>query len=307
MLGESDLLSIIQTKLHRPQMPSGHLHRQQLVDRLNLNLYRPLTLISAPAGYGKSTLAACWVDGCDIPAAWISLDKKDNDIRRFISYFIASVRSVFPDACEELGAIASATEIESMPAVAHTLLNELDKVDGRFILVLDDYQFIHEKGVNALLAELLAHPSRNMHLVIATRRDPNLPLSALRAKGLLTEIRIQDLRLSLPAIGKYLKQSLKVEIDDKLVAAIEQRTEGWVTGLRLAVVYLRHQQDQRLMRWWRHGNRRQPSRLYPCRMSIRTIDPAAIEWWHPATAIMRSEPGTARGSNVAMGLNVLLP
>lgn len=243
MSGKSNLLSIIQTKLHRPQLQSGHLHRQQLLDRLSRNLYRPFTLISAPAGYGKSTLAACWVEACDIPGAWVSLDKKDNDFSQFLSYFIASVRSIFPDACEELRAITSATEIESTAVVASTLLNELDKIDGRFILVLDDYQFIHDKGVNALMTELVVHPPRNMHLVITTRRDPNLPLSALRAKGLMTEIRAQDLRLSLPAIGKFLKQNLKMEIDDKWVAAIEQRTEGWVTGLHLAVIFLRHQQD----------------------------------------------------------------
>lgn len=236
-------LSIIQTKLHRPQLPSGHLLRQQLLSRLNRNLNRPFTLISAPAGYGKSTLAACWVEACDIPSAWVSLDPKDNDFLQFISYFAASVRSIFPDSCQELQNITSAAEIESTAVVVSTLLNEFDKIDGRFILVLDDYQFIRDKGVNALMAELVAHPSKNMHLVITTRRDPNLPLSILRAKGNMTEIRAQDLRLSLSAIGNFLEQSLNVEIEDKWLAAIEQRTEGWVTGLRLAVIFLRHQED----------------------------------------------------------------
>jgi LuxR family maltose regulon positive regulatory protein len=231
---------LIRTKLHRPPVAVDHLHRQHLLDRLNHRRHRPLTLISAPAGYGKTTLASCWLESCASPTGWVSLDKNDNDLRMFLLYFIAATETLFSGACLNTQALLAVPDLPPTAALASSLLNELDRIEQPYIMVLDDYHLIKESVVHNLLAEILKHPPRSLHLVIVGRRDPPLPISRLRAQGLVTEIRTQALRFNEMEIATFLARLLGAQVDSVTAAALEKKTEGWVTGLRLAALSMRH-------------------------------------------------------------------
>ena len=240
MTDEIDSKLILRTKLHRPPVSRDHLHRGHLLDRLNQHQHRSLALVSAPAGYGKSTLVSCWLEACDVPSAWVSLDEDDNDLGLFLSYFVSAIQRIFPDTC---GATLSMLKVAHLPPVsvlARSLINELDQIEKAFILVLDDYHLIRDKNVHGLITKLLHHPSAFMHLVLIGRRDPPLPLTALRAKGQMVEIRTQDLRFSLDETGTFFEQMTGAPIDNAAAAILEKKTEGWVTGLRLAALSLNH-------------------------------------------------------------------
>ena len=234
---------ILLTKLQRPPVAADILPRKRLMDRLNEGRERILTLISAPAGYGKSTLASRWVAACDCPSGWISLDKSDTDLLTFLTYVVAAIRSLFPKTELRTERLLEANLPPTAPVIAHHLLNDLHQATEPFILVLDDFQHTHGSPVQDLVAELLAHPSLKVHLVLLTRRDPAIPLAALRGRGQLTEIRTADLRFTTAEAAAFLNQKLKVPLDDTTAALLDKKTEGWVTGLRLAGLYLRGQDD----------------------------------------------------------------
>ena len=187
-------ISVLRTKLHRPPVVTDHLHRQRLLDRLNRHRNRPLTLVSAPAGYGKSMLVSYWLERCDIRSGWISLDENDNDLRAFTTYFIAAVESLYPGACRKTQTMINGPDLPPVADLGFTLLNELDRIAQPCIMVLDDYHLIAETMVHDLLTELLKHPPQSLHLVINGRQVPLLPISRFRAKSLVTEVRTQDLR-----------------------------------------------------------------------------------------------------------------
>jgi LuxR family maltose regulon positive regulatory protein len=171
----------------------------------------------------------------------VSLDESDNDFRIFLSYMLAGVQTIFPGVGGETQAMLNAPELPSVPLLARTLINELDQIEEEFILVLDDYHFIREQAVHDLLVELTTYPPRSMHLVMATRRDPSWPLASHRAGGNMTEIRMQELRFSVPETASFLQKVMGMEVDDKMTAILAEKTEGWVVGLRLAALSLRHQ------------------------------------------------------------------
>jgi len=213
------------------------------LDRLNQSRYRPLALISAPAGYGKSTLVSCWLDACDVPSAWVSLDENDNDLRIFLSYFVSAIQRIFPAACTETQSMLGVDPLPPVSVMARSLINELDRIEKTFILVLDDYHLIRDQSIHKLIAELLHHPSPLMHLVLIARRDPPLPLTALRARGQMVEMRTRDLRFTLEETTIFLQQMTRRPVDSSVAAILEEKTEGWVTGLRLAVLSLRDKKD----------------------------------------------------------------
>jgi LuxR family maltose regulon positive regulatory protein len=243
MADDTTTIPLIRTKLKRPPIVGEHVHRSQLLERLDQRRQRPLTLVTAPAGYGKSTLVSCWLGACDLPTAWLSLDETDNDLHLFLSYFLAAVQTVAPAAGKEIQAILNAPQLPPLPILTGILINELDKIDQAFILTLDDYHIIQNKAIHDLLIEFLKHPPRAMHLVLASRVDPPLPLASLRARGEMTEIRIQDLRFSLEETAEYLQKMMGKTIEDNIVALLDKKTEGWVTGLRLAALSLRHRDN----------------------------------------------------------------
>jgi len=236
-------IPILRTKLHRPPIDGAHLHRGHLLDRLNQSRYRPLALVSAPAGYGKSTLVSCWLEACDVPGAWVSLDENDNDLRLFLSYFVSAILRIFPVACTETLSMLSVDQLPPVSVLSRSLINELDQIEKAFILVLDDYHLIRDQSIHALIAELLDHPSAFTHLVLICRRDPPLPLTALRAKGKMIEMRTRDLRFSLEETLVFLQQMTGAPVDNSVATILEEKTEGWVTGLRLAVLSMRDHRD----------------------------------------------------------------
>jgi LuxR family maltose regulon positive regulatory protein len=142
MAGETINSTILRTKLHRPPAPGDYVHRVRLSDYLDQHLERPLTLVSAPAGYGKSTLVSCWLDRCDSPSTWLSLDENDNDLRQFLSYFIAAVKTIFPNAVSATSTLVDAPTLPPLSTLVGTLANELDAIEQDFILVLDDIHCI---------------------------------------------------------------------------------------------------------------------------------------------------------------------
>jgi len=234
---------IAKGKLHRPPVDRDHVHRPRLLEQLDLHRHKPLTLVSAPAGYGKSVLVSCWLASCDIPSAWLSLDKNDSNLRLFISYFIAAVETLFPGACRNTQGMLKAADLPPIRALASSLLNELYRIEQAFILVLDDFHLIKETAVHHLLANLLKHPSQSLHLVIVGRKDPPLPISTLRAKSVVAEIRTRNLCFTLAETTTFLNQLLGFQIDAATAIALEKKTEGWVIGLRLAVIFMQHRGD----------------------------------------------------------------
>jgi LuxR family maltose regulon positive regulatory protein len=220
-------------------------HRPRLTNFLKKHQEgRSLTLISAPAGYGKSTLVSCWLDRADCPTAWLSLDEKDNDLQSFSRYFLAAIRTIFPDALQETESLLTSLSQPPVPVLAKTLINEIDRIGAFFILVLDDYQLIEETDIHDLLNELLLHPPSNLHLVISTRMDPPLSLATMRGKGKLLEVRIPSLRFSREESLRLIKKMTGASIDDDSIAKIDVKAEGWVTGLRLAALAMRHRVGQ---------------------------------------------------------------
>ena len=251
---ETSARSITTTKLRRPRTPGDHVHRSRLLKQLDKGHGLPLTLVSAPAGYGKSTLVSSWVEACDCPSAWITLDKDDNDLHLFLNYLIHALQTVFPELDLETQDLLSAPSLPPVSVLARYLLNDLDDLDETFILVLDDYHLIHETAVHDLLAELLSHPPPAMHLALLTRRDPPLPISTLRARAQLTEIGVSQLRFTPEETAEFLERVIKEPVDKTAAAILEQKTEGWITGLRLASLTLRDRSDlERIARALKEG------------------------------------------------------
>ena len=207
-----------------------------------------LTLISASAGFGKTTLVSEWVAGRGgvtppLPAAWLSLDEGDNDLTRFLTYLVAALQTVAPS----VGAGVLAALQSPQPPPAETLLtaliNELAAIPESFVLVLDDYHVIDAEPVDEALAFLVEHLPPQMHLVIATREDPHLPLARLRVRGQLTELRAADLRFSSSEAAAFLNQMMGLNLSGKDIVALETRTEGWIAGLQLAAISMQGRAD----------------------------------------------------------------
>jgi LuxR family transcriptional regulator, maltose regulon positive regulatory protein len=197
-------------------------------------------LISAPAGYGKTTLASMWLQASDCASAWVSLDERDDDLFTFATYLVTAIGGVFPNLKLKTQALLQAPAEPSAATVARYLMNDLHQVTGRFILVLDDVHLVKERAIFDLFTELLRHPLPTMHLVLIGRRDPPLPIASLRARGQVTEIRARDLQFTPAETAQLLWQMLNRDIDDEIAAEWTEKTEGWVTGLRLAALALHH-------------------------------------------------------------------
>jgi LuxR family transcriptional regulator, maltose regulon positive regulatory protein len=235
--------TLLTTKLHIPRPLPRVVPRPRLIERLNEGLHRKLTLVSAPAGFGKTTLVSEWVSEADRPIAWLSLDEGDSDPTRVLTYLVAALQTVSPNLGEGvLGALQSPQPppIESMLTV---LLNEISTLPEKFILVLDDYHLIDAKPIDDALAFLLEHLPPQVHLVIATREDPHLPLARLRARGHLTELRAADLRFTSSEAAEFLNQVMGLGLTADDIAALESRTEGWIAGLQLAALSMQGRGD----------------------------------------------------------------
>jgi len=234
-------IPLLETKLHIPNVPSDYISRPRLTERLNTGLRRKLILISAPAGFGKTTLLSTWASTCGVPLAWLSLDAGDNDPARFLSYLAAALRTVGVAITESTP--ADATVPGAAEQFLTILLNQMTAVPENFVLVLDDYHLITAQAVHDSLAFLLGHMPANAHLAIATRADPPIPVARLRGRGQLIELRLPDLRFTYDETVAFLDQVMELSLSAEDIAALASRTEGWVAGLQMAGLSLQGRDD----------------------------------------------------------------
>ena len=236
---------LLSTKLYIPRSRPKLVHRSRLIERLNDGLHQTLsvTLISAPAGFGKTTLVSEWVATCGQRAAWFSLGAGDNDPARFLAYLVAALQTIAPNIGEGvLGALQS-PQPPSTESILTSLLNEVTSMSDNFILVLDDYHVVDSKQIDNAVVFLLKNLPPQMHLVIVTREDPDLPLAGLRARGQLTELRAADLRFTASEAAEFLNQVMSLNLSAANIAALETRTEGWIAGLQLAAISMQGHHD----------------------------------------------------------------
>src|SRR5512134_485739 len=238
---------LLHTKLHRPDLPHGLVVRTRLVEWLGDGKDVPVTLVCAPAGFGKTSLICYWLEhmpasqtqqAASLPSAWLSLDANDSDLNIFLRYFIAAIRTVFHEACEATLALLQAQQLPQT-VLFTTFSNELNDLPGKVILVLDDYHAIRNMDVHKLLSELMQHWPKPLRLVLISRIDPSLPLPGFRAKGMIREIRTQNLRFTPQETAAFLEQSQLVSVDRNTLPLLEERLEGWPAGLHLAAISLR--------------------------------------------------------------------
>ena len=234
---------LLLTKLYIPPPRDKIVLRPRLVERINEGLQRKLTLISAPAGFGKTTLVSEWIAGCDQKVTWLSLDEEDNDPARFLIYLVSALQMIKANIGAGALAVFQSPQPPPTESILTALLNEITTVPDNFILVLDDYHVIDSKPVDHVLTFLLDHLPPQMHLVITTREDPSLPLARYRARNQLTELRAADLRFQTDEAADFLNRVMGLNLKDTDIAALEARTEGWIAGLQLAAISMQGHQD----------------------------------------------------------------
>ena len=235
-------LPFLETKLYLPKWSADLVSRPRLIDCIHPK--RKLTLVSAPAGFGKTTLLAEWVSAVPTrPVAWVSLDQSDNDPAFFWTYLITALQKIQPSLGERSLSLLQSPQPPPVESVLMTLLNELTAVEEDFVLILDDYHVIETQAIHGGIGFLLGHLPPQMHLIIASRADPPLSLARLRSRGELTELRVSDLRFTPDEAAAFLNQGMGLEISAVEVSALEQRTEGWIAGLQLAALSLQGRED----------------------------------------------------------------
>jgi LuxR family transcriptional regulator, maltose regulon positive regulatory protein len=242
--------SILATKLYIPPPRPNVVLRPRLIEQLSKghSTGSKLTLIAAPAGFGKTTLISEWIASCGRPTAWLSLDEGDSDPVRFLTYLIAAMWTIAPNIGAEVLSTLQSLQVPPTEAMLTALLNEIAAFPDNFNLVLDDYHLIDSKPsaaqtVNDALTFLVEHQPPRMHLIITTREDPNLPLARLRVRNQLTELRVADLRFTPTEAAEFLNRAMGLSLSAEDIAALEARTEGWIAGLQLAALSMQSHQD----------------------------------------------------------------
>ncbi|HVU68300.1 MAG TPA: LuxR C-terminal-related transcriptional regulator [Ktedonobacteraceae bacterium] len=234
---------ILTTKLYLPRLRPHMVNRPRLIERLNEGLSRKMTLISAPAGFGKTTLVTAWAEAIKRPVAWLSLDEGENDPTRFLIYLIAAVQTIEPTSGAGVLRALQSNQPPPSEALLTALLNDLASVKEPFVLILDDYHVIETQAVDLALTSLVEHLPPHMHLVVTTRSDPHLPLARLRARGHLSELRAADLRFTSSEAAAFLTQVMGLVLSAQDIARLSERTEGWIAGLQFAALSLQGHQD----------------------------------------------------------------
>jgi LuxR family transcriptional regulator, maltose regulon positive regulatory protein len=234
---------LLDTKIYLPRLRSGHVPRPRLGERLTRGAELKLTLISAPAGFGKTTLLAGWIDLSRHSTAWVSLDQSDNHAASFWSYVVAALQTVEPHIGANAIALLQSPQPPPIEVVLTLLLNELSATSTDVVVVLDDYHAIEARDIHDGVAFLLDHLPPRVHLVIASRADPALPLARLRARGELVEIRAADLRFTPDEAAVYLNQVMALDLTAHDLAVLEDRTEGWIAALQLAALSMQGREN----------------------------------------------------------------
>jgi LuxR family maltose regulon positive regulatory protein len=234
---------LLATKLYIPSTRTNLVARPRLTERLEEGTKHKLTLVCAPAGFGKSTLLSEWVLGSLLPVGWLSLDIGDNEPARFLSYVISALQTVEADVGKGTLSLLRSSQPVPIQVGLTELVNELAAVPHDLALVLDDYHVIENDAIHTALTFLLEHLPPQMHLIIASRTDPPLHLSRLLAGGHLTKLSASDLRFTFEETAAFLNKAMELNISAEEVATLEDKTEGWIAGLQLAALSLRGRED----------------------------------------------------------------
>jgi LuxR family transcriptional regulator, maltose regulon positive regulatory protein len=246
---ENDQLSLeqnkhlLRTKFYVPPIRSKQIARPRLSDLITDGLDRALILVSAPAGYGKTTLVSSWLKEKKIPSAWLSLDSSDNDPIRFLQYLIAALVPIAPGMENDAFGMLQGIQPAQFENVINLLVNELASFPGPFVLVLDDFHVLHSESVLKMFSYLLEHMPPQMHLALLSRTDPPLPLSRLRVRNQLMDIRAEQLRFTKDEIAAFLNDAIGLTLSANDLSAMEMRTEGWIAGLQLAAISMQGSKD----------------------------------------------------------------
>jgi LuxR family transcriptional regulator, maltose regulon positive regulatory protein len=234
---------LLATKLFAPSLSPHSVARLRLTQRLDAGLQGKLSLVCAPAGFGKSTLLSAWLQACEHPSAWLSLDESDRDANQFVAYVTASLRSVSDELGEGALALGQARPRPTPEAVLIHLINRLSQRRGKLVLVLDDYHLASSPGVDAAMTFLLDNMPARLHVVIASCEVPNMALARWRAQGQLLEIGQDELRFDLEETSTFLNRSMALGLSEPQIQALELRTEAWPAGLQMAAVSLAGRSD----------------------------------------------------------------
>lgn len=235
--------SLLTTKLNLPQSRPNLVSRPRLIDKLDSGLHCKLILISAPAGFGKTTLAAEWLQQSDREIAWLALDKGDSDPVRFIFYFITALQQLVPEFGQQTQAMLNEPGAAASEMTLTSLLNEIAEIPNQFTLALDDYHVIEALQVHQLLVFIIEHQPNQMQLLLITREDPPLPVARLRTRDQVIEIRQGDLCFNSQETSDFLQNVMGLVMPPESIAALERRTEGWIAGLQLAALSMQGQCD----------------------------------------------------------------
>ncbi len=234
---------LLRTKLFIPSPRPDFVPRPRLIQRLAEGLQGKLTLLSAPAGFGKTTLLSEVISTLNQPVAWVSLDKEDNDPVRFWSYFITALQTVHAGIGQKALSALQASQIPHIESILTSLINEITEVPDDINIVLDDYHMIKAEPVQSATAFLLEHMPSQLHLVIATRIDPPFPLPLLRGRGQLTELRTADLRFTFDETRAFFNKTMNLGLSEENVTTLEDRTEGWIASLQMAAISMQGRND----------------------------------------------------------------
>ena len=236
-------IQLLSTKLSIPPLRPRLVRRTRLIQKLNQGLEYGLVLVSAPAGYGKSTLLSAWLSQVDIPAAWFTLDDGDNDPPRFLAYLVSALTGIDPSAGDVFGSVLNFRDQPDFALLLTPLINHISQLKHPFYLVLDDYHLIQEQVVHQVVNFLVDHRPAPLHLVIATRADPPLPLAKLRARSEMLEFRLADLRFTSKEAADFLNRTMAMQISPTDIDSITTRTEGWIAGLQIAALSMQNIDD----------------------------------------------------------------
>jgi LuxR family transcriptional regulator, maltose regulon positive regulatory protein len=225
--------ALLTSKLHPPRVTAQHIARPRLIERLSLFSDRPLILICAAAGSGKSSLLTEWLAGTDLPSAWLSLDEHDNDLVTFVTYVLAAISTRVPTASLQTRNLLQAVPPPPFALLAASLSHDLDELGSDVVLVLDDYHVITNPEIDQILGRLLLHPPRALQLVVASRTEPAWPLATLREEGLAGELRYSDLQFTRLESEAFLRRVLGEALDQDQITVLHEESEGWAAGLKL--------------------------------------------------------------------------
>jgi LuxR family maltose regulon positive regulatory protein len=238
--------ALLTTRFELPALRPNLVARPRLIGHLNegLSLSRRLTLVAAPAGFGKTTLIGEWIEAIDRPVAWLSIDEEINDPETFLSYLLAALQQADSQLGSEVQSLLGSPQPAPEQELVAALINDLSSSKTELILVLDDYHLVSSFAIHNMLSFLLENQPAGFHMVVGTREDPPLPLARLRARGQISEIRERALRFTPEEAGTFLNETMKLGLPVESVDALEVRTEGWAAGLQLAALAMQEERDK---------------------------------------------------------------